>query len=299
MPKKLSTIQFIERAIKVHGNKYNYSLSEYKDANSKIIIICSLHGNFEQKANHHMSGHGCPSCSGNKNKTTEEFINESNLLYNNKFDYTKTIYTNASSKIIIICKQHGYFEQTPDHHLRGQGCPNCSGNVRLTTEEFIERSTTVHNNKYDYSLVDYKNGETKVKIICTIHGEFEQKASNHLSGKGCPKCRSSKGELLIDHILKERGIKFETQWSDDGKCRHKSALKFDFYIPSINTAIEYDGEQHFMPRDVFGGDEEFQSTQLRDQIKTKYCLDNGIRLVRIPYTMAVDVIKETVNNLCK
>jgi hypothetical protein len=116
------------------------------------------------------------------------FIKKANLIHNFKYDYSIVDYKNNKTKIRIICFEHGEFWQTPSNHLNGNGCPICSGVNKLTTEKFIERSNIIHNFKYDYSVVEYKNNKTKIKIICPVHGIFEQRPDSHLNGQNCPKC---------------------------------------------------------------------------------------------------------------
>ena len=125
-----------------------------------------------------------------KKLTRNDFINKANLIHNNKYDYSKVEYVNNSTKVCIICPEHGEFWQTPRNHLIGQGCPLCNGTFKLTNQEFIEKANLIHNNKYDYSKVEYVNSSTKVCIICPKHGEFWQTPHHHLNGHGCSKCRN-------------------------------------------------------------------------------------------------------------
>ena len=198
--------KFIEKAIKVHGDKYDYSKVNYKNMRTKITIICPIHGEFEQTPDSHIYGNnGCPKCGDvsmvNKrfNKfTTKSFIEKAIKVHGYKYDYSKVNYINNSIKIKIICSIHGEFEQTPVLHLRGSGCPKC-GNYLLknikssNTKEFIKKAKEIHGDKYDYSKVVYKNAHDKVTIICPIHGEFLKSPNNHLSKKqGCPICSEIK-----------------------------------------------------------------------------------------------------------
>lgn len=199
---------FIEKAKLVHGNTYDYSKVNYINSATNVIIICSEHGDFLLTPNHHIQGRGCKKCaismrSENQKLTLNEFIEKSNKIHNNKYNYSKFIYINAKSDG-IICPKHGIFEQNPNKHLRTKGCYKCgriiSGNkFRSTTEKFIEKSRLIHGEKYDYSKVNYINTNTEVEIICSKHGIFKQKANNHMHGKGCKKCilesTISKGEL--------------------------------------------------------------------------------------------------------
>jgi len=122
-----------------------------------------------------------------KRKTTEEFIEMAKSIHGDRYDYSLVEYKNNKTKVKIICPVHGVFEQKPIHHLRGHGCHEC-GDKRLTTKQFIEKVKSIHKDKYDYSLVEYKNNKTKVKIICPVHGPFEQRPNDHLRGRGCFKC---------------------------------------------------------------------------------------------------------------
>ena len=186
---RITTENFIKKARKVHGDKYDYSLVEYKGANVKVEIICKKCGkHFKQTPHNHLHSQGCLACSGRKQLTTEEFIRRAKEVHGDKYDYSKVEYVNKNTKVKIICPIHGEFEQIPDNHLHGHGCHKCVNCKQLTTEEFIHRAKEVHGDKYDYSKVEYINSHTKVKIICPIHGEFEQEPNSHLEGKGCPNC---------------------------------------------------------------------------------------------------------------
>lgn len=127
-----------------------------------------------------------------KKLTLKEFVDKATEKHKGKYDYNKVVYTNNSTKVCIICPEHGEFWQTPNSHLMGNGCPECSGNVKLTKEEFIKRANKIHGEKYNYDNVVYKNANTKVCIICPEHGEFWQKPSLHLMGSGCKKCGGKK-----------------------------------------------------------------------------------------------------------
>jgi len=186
---KSNTKEFIEKAKSIHGDKYDYSKVDYKNTKTEVIIICKIHGNFKQTPSSHLNGNGCCKCSGNYTMTTEEFIEKAKSIHEDKYDYSKVEYKNTKTNVIIICKIHGNFDQTPSSHLNGNGCCKCSGNYTMTTEEFIEKAKSIHNDKYDYSKVEYKNSNTDIIIICKIHGEFKQKPVIHYWNKsGCPKC---------------------------------------------------------------------------------------------------------------
>ena len=200
--------EFINKAIKVHGDKYDYSKVEYKLSKDKIIIICKIHGEFKQILTKHLYGDGCKKCgtelAKQKNKLSlNTFIERSNLKHNNKYDYSNVNYVNAHTHIIIICPIHGEFKQTPAVHLSGYGCKKCKKckKYKFTTNEFIIESKKIHKEKYDYSLVQYKGCEQKIKIICKNHGIFEQIPKSHLYGMGCRKCgQELTGKKMVVHM---------------------------------------------------------------------------------------------------
>lgn len=134
---------------------------------------------------------------------TQNFLNKSKIIHNNKYDYSLVEYKNSRTKVKIICPEHGVFEQKVDSHIRGFGCIKCSGKYQPTTLEFIKTSNEIHNDKYDYSLVKYVNSKTKVKIICPFHGEFEQLSRSHLEGKGCSLCSLESKKLTQNEFIKK------------------------------------------------------------------------------------------------
>lgn len=218
-----------------------------------------------------------------KKLNIEEFINRANKIHNSVYDYSLVEYLGYHSKIKIICKEHGIFEQLVYNHLSGKTkCPKCVGGVKHTLKEFLIKSKNCHGEKYDYSLVEYKNARTKVKIICKTHGVFEQAPQHHTNGVGCPSCNESKGERQIVKILNNMKIEFkrEKRFED---CRFKNPLPFDFYLPILNTCIEYDGMHHFRKWDRFGGQKSLDKQTIKDQIKNEYCKNNTIKLIRIRY----------------
>jgi len=140
-------------------------------------------------------------------KTIEEIRSKANLIYNNKYEYLDIDRTCNKSKIIINCYNHGIFKKYyHDHLVRNQGCPNCSKPSKLNKDIFVNRANEIHNNKYDYSNVEYKNNNNKVNIICKVHGEFSQTPGNHLSGQKCPKCCKNLKYTLDNFIKKANEI---------------------------------------------------------------------------------------------
>lgn len=226
-----------------------------------------------------------------KRTSNEEFIKKSRLVHGDKYDYSLVEYKNATTKVKIICQKHGVFEQLPYIHFYNKSdCLKCSiekqhNLLKLNTEDFVEKARKIHGEKYDYSMSDCDGEYKKIKIICKKHGVFEQAPNGHLSGKGCLKCRETHGENKIRMWLEKNNIRYETQKTFH-KCRDKGLLKFDFYVPSKNFLIEFDGEQHYNFRTGNRGWNNrttFKILKRRDEIKNNFSKNNGINLLRIPY----------------
>ena len=214
----LTTLRFIEKSRKIHGEEYDYSQVNYVNNHTKVCIICRTHGEFWQTPQTHIEGGGCPECYGTPKKSLEQFINESKRVHGDSFNYDEVDYKSARKKVRIICPIHGQFEQVPYNHLKGHGCPKCAGLFVGNTQEFIEKATMIHKDAYDYSSVEYVNTKTKVCIICKKHGEFWQAPNGHLAGHGCPECqgRNMNTEKFIEKARAIHGYKY-----DYSKTRYK------------------------------------------------------------------------------
>ena len=233
-----------------------------------------------------------------KKLTQEEFIKKAKVIHGNKYDYSLVIYKNKRTKVKIICPIHGVFEQRPDKHFSGSGCPFCAGNNKRTIEEFIEKARATHGDKYDYSLVAYKNAKTKIIITCKKHGPFLQLPNTHLRGSGCPKClaasKRSKGEIELCQYIKSiyPGEVQENPRDIIGK------KELDVYLPELNLAFEYNGDYHHKLKE-----EKYPGYHV--QMK-KDCEKKGIKLIEILDTQwrknkekLKKFIKETCYNNCK
>lgn len=191
--------KFLEKAERRYGTRFSYDKVEYKDSQTKIIITCKLHGDFSVKPNNFLhQTYGCRLCA-NQNMHKERgaitdllFMERASDVHNNKYDYDKIVFENLNSYLEIGCPTHGIFRQQAWIHLNGSGCKKCNladGTRRYDTQAFIKAAKAVHGEgKYDYYMVEYLSGHEKVTIVCPKHGLFEQEASGHLSGAGCPLC---------------------------------------------------------------------------------------------------------------
>lgn len=241
------SLSFIEKAVKIHKDRYDYSLVDYKNSRTKVKIICKEHGVFEQQPRHHTGQKsGCLICGGKRKLSTQEFIERSMKIHGDRYDYSLVdYYKNNKTKIKIICKVHGVFEQSPKNHLDGCGCIRCIIKPNTSTShEFVEKAKKVHGELYDYSLVDYKNSYTHVKILCKEHGVFEQQPRHHFEGSGCSKCTSKSYSKLAMKWLESLGISnLRTALSQEGEFTIPGSLyKADGYCEETNTIYEFHGD---------------------------------------------------------
>jgi len=280
------TNTFITKAIKIHGEKYNYSKVNYINAKTKVTIICKQHGEFSQSPSNHLNNHNCQKCAKNFKLNTLSFIENAKQIHGDRYDYSEVEYTNADKKVIILCKEHGRFTQIPDFHInRKCGCPKCSNNVKLDTFTFIEKSIKIHGDKYDYSRVEYLNNYTNVIINCKKHGDFFQKPDVHINQKcGCPSC-INKTEFKFYEKIKEIypliKRQFKVEW-----CKNKLYMPYDFVIEEYKIIIEIDGQQHFKQISNWTSPE----IQIeKDKYKMKCANNNGFSVIRL---RQIDISKD-------
>lgn len=239
---------FTKRATVIHNNKYDYSKVKYKAVKIKVSIICPKHGEFLQSPEGHLNGAGCSKCGGVHQYTSNEWIKKSKMIHGERYDYSKVIYIKNSSKVCIICKEHGEFWQTPANHIKGKNCSKCTGHF-MDANFFIEKAKELYKDNdgkalYDYSLVDYKGSSNYVSIICNkidsasgkAHGNFHKTPNKHLGGQGCPLCGNESGGLklrLSNEDFLSKAFKDEYEYLTDyttakakihircKKCEHK------------------------------------------------------------------------------
>ena len=230
---------------------------------------------------------------------TEKFIERSIAAHGDAYDYGKVDYTGGDLPVIIGCKTCGKdFMQSPSVHVKKHGCPHCGGRTPVSMAEFLRRCKAKWGDSaYDYSEVTLSNMKERIRIKCNTCGhKFERSASHHSREKstsgGCPLCLYPQysGELAIESILIGNEITFEKQKYFSGLGQRR----FDFYLPDQKACIEYDGEQHFMPVKFFGGQARYEAQKKRDAAKADFCEQNGIKLIRIPYTIPADRIEEEI-----
>jgi len=290
LSKRKTHEKFIEELKSVNSNID--VLSEYVTISDKVKCKCLI-DNFEWYATPHtlLDGHGCPECkkSGQNWRTEEQFLSEMKEKHPNIIPLTE--FTKVNDKMKFRCNVCNYEWQTAPNVLLNKkkyGCPKCNGYAPVTEQEMIDRLKECN------PTIKYASGYKGI----TSHANFECLSCGHkwhtppnsvLHGRGCPNCNISHGALKVKTILDNMNIEYKTEYRFDD-CKDVRSLPFDFYIPSKNICIEYDGEQHFMPVRFSKNEtkkqmlEKFELQQRRDKIKDTYCKDNNIILIRIPYT---------------
>ena len=246
--KKLTKEQVIEGFKTIHGDRYDYSKFNYVNSKTRGVIICSIHGEFEQRPYNHGKGEGCPACGklvGRARKTTEEFIKEAKLIHGDTYNYDKTKYIEAHSTLIITCPIHGEFEQIANQHLKGAGCVKCSyikrGEDRKLDTELISKNIKSKLEAYGYHTTDLlpNDVENKFNVICPKHGGFltNYRQLVYLDNR-CPKCSGvvSRMETELNDFLKSRNI-----ITDTNNRTVLGGREIDIFIPQNKIGIEMNG----------------------------------------------------------
>jgi Zn finger protein HypA/HybF involved in hydrogenase expression len=234
MIKRLTTSEFIKKAKKIHGDKYNYLNVSYKTTHKRIPIVCKLHGTFYQTPNHHLNGSGCPLCglitvNVKLRQPQKIFIEKSNKIHKNKYDYSKVNYVNAHTKVTIVCLKHGSFFQRPLHHLVGVGCPKCScviskGEVKFLN--YINIPDTINNRHklmFGFNVDGVKNTKIYEFLGDFWHGNPKIYDRNDINKAN----KSSFGELYDETVekfsrLNGLGYSIYYMWENDWNFWNKN-----------------------------------------------------------------------------
>lgn len=290
--------EIIQRAKNIHGNQYEYSNVEYVNIMTKVKIVCKTHGLFLQTINDHINGkYGCKNCGVESMKTKTRKKNGLDWLHElaikNNGVLLSEEYINTTTKYLWKCKNNHEFFTTAKDISGGHWCAKCgfkkSANSNRKNIEWIinlakhnggtclSKHYTVTSNKYIFKCKKNHTWVTTANII--------------QQGCWCPECKESKGEKYIKYILKKLNIQYIKEYRNQN-CKNKNTLPFDFYLLDYNCCIEYDGEQHFGIS--YGLKFNHKKISTNDQIKNKFCQDNNIKLIRIPYTKFNEI--ETIIN---
>ena len=233
--RRQAAAKFEEEASQKHGGVYDYSKVLYADSKTPVIIVCKTHGEFSVTPNAHLKGNGtggCKLCAFEKRgaihktlktKTVEKFILDAREVHGDRYTYSEVNYLGSFLPVAIGCKDHGLFHQKPHVHLSGHGCPTCATQgTRSNTEDFITAARARHGERFDYSLVAYVKSTTPVKIICLVHGIFEQEPNSHLQNGGCKRCgiearseaTTKDTKFFIDKAKEVHGDRYDYAKSD-------------------------------------------------------------------------------------
>lgn len=279
----LTPKQFITRLKKKYGDRYT-PLDKYRFVNSKMRVRCNwCNHTWRVTVNNLLRGYGCPYCS--KHIVTEDMFKKRVAKKNNGQFVFLEPYKGIDTKIRCKCTKCGYeWRITPHAFYHIKGCPMCQTNHIYTTDEYnLKLHRKIGNS---YTLLSKYRPSRKLKFIHNKCGHtfFANAGDMLVNNTGCPYCNDSKGEQAIEQILTSWGIKFETQYRFSD-CKYRRTLPFDFYLPELHIAIEYDGSQHYQVNHFGRDTKSFALAKLRDSIKDWYCMTHGIFLIRIPYTV--------------
>lgn len=277
---------FAKEVYDLYGQEYMV-LGEYVNCSTKINIFHNTCQNsYLVTPTEFLRGQRCSHCYGTKKGTTESFKQEVYNLVKNEYVVLGE-YVNIDTKIKLhhIKCGNDYFVTPYGFIKSGNRCIICSGLKKKTTEEFKKEVFELEGESYTV-LSEYVNGKTHILMEHkTCGNKWGITRKNFLKGHRCPKCKLSKGEMAISNWLNENNIVYKSQYTFED-CKYENHLRFDFAIfieYRLISLIEFDGQQHFEPVDVFGGEKGFKLTQIRDNIKNEYCKSNNIPILRIPY----------------
>lgn len=241
-----------------------------------------------------------------RRKTNEEFLKEVHGLVGDEYLFLENYKTTHVKLKVKHIKCGHIYNVSPANFLSGYRCPKCAREIMAKKQVRPVQDILNHLSDNGFKFIEfpdgYRNDKSKITVECT-NGHISTKSvvavMHHL---GCPKCRSSKGEERIRGILLNLNVKFEEQYRFDD-CRYKYPLPFDFAVfdrdDILSFLIEYDGEQHYIPFRTKDGEEKLKEVKRNDDIKSRYCILNNIKLVRIPYwefDNIENIITDTINN---
>lgn len=283
-------VQKIKDWLEVNTDGVQLVSEEYRNNAELLQWRCKCGNTFERRWQdvHRKHQYSCTVCVPPPIKKTQStFIQQ--LAETSPTITVNGQYINARTKIAVNCDTCGHnWSAQPRNLLSGNGCRNCAiVAMQKTHEIFLQDMQQVHGNSIKV-ISEYHNALTKIDLQCN-NCSHQWKATPHklLSGTGCPNCAGSKGEKQINSLLTELSLPFKAQYKFPD-CRNKNPLPFDFVVLDSSQSpillIEFDGIQHFEPREYFGGQSGFEYRQQNDSIKNAYCRTHSIPLLRIPYT---------------
>lgn len=293
------TQEDFEKAVNVLFNGKITVIGKIDGMCNPVKVHCNICGNeWFPRAGHLLEGRGCAQCVFKSNSTDPlDYAKRFKNTIGDKF-VQLTSYKNSHTKIRVKSLSCGHsFEINPYDILSRKRCPKCYGKFRKTTKQFAKEVYEATNGEYKL-MSKYTSSKTDVTILHkSCNHIYNVHPHDFLHGNRCPYCRMPKGETTISCYLDSHKIKYEIQKNYLGCGNPHAWYPFDFYIPSINTLIEFDGEQHFKPVKYFGGISKLKDQQRRDKIKNEFAISHNIHLIRIPYTCRYKGINPILNSL--
>lgn len=288
MSRRLTINEVIEKAMKIHGDRYCYDLVEYKNNKTKVCITCREHGIFWQTPHNHIDiKRGCPKCNGGVRLTQDEANN--NIIFRLKNDIILSkpyIHKNNRSRLYLKCLKDGYEWNTIYNNFVNTetGCPKCSNVATLTQEEVEEniKKRCLEEDCILYKPLKYNIiQKTRLHLLCNKDKhKWSTSYNNFVNCKtGCSVCKQSHLEKDIFLFLLKDNIIFEQQ----KRFKWLGRKSLDFYLPDYNIAIECQGGQHFNSHKRYGGEIGLNTIMKRDKEKFELCKQNNINLIYYSY----------------
>lgn len=291
---RLDQSAYLARAIEIHGDTYDLSNIKFEGMSKKIEVLCRTHGVFYPRAGNFTTlSSGCPKCArevtGRKTRKLEaSYLTDAIKAHGGHYTYGKVSYKNGAAYLTIFCKDHGKFKQLAQDHISGSGCSKCSHPV-FDQASFTQAALSMHGDTYDYSLSTYVKSLDKVVIVCKSHGPFSQTPNMHVNmGQGCPSCATtgpSNGQLeVFDFVSKLANA--ELEWPIPG-----TKSRVDIMLASEKTAIEFHG--------LIWHSTKYKKDPKADYLKHLRMSDLGYRLIHVyqdEWERSREVVKRTLES---
>lgn len=264
--------------------------TEFVSTKTKLYVECTEGHKTYKNYNDILKGTYCKICRGRKisKMQSSSYIDVKNEF--KKYGYElleeECNYIKSTAPLKVICKQGHISNMILGNVRKGCGCMECYNENRgvASIVPYEDRYNMIKS--YGYTLItpksEYVNGDTSVDIMCENKHIYTTTIHRFKMGYRCTECQDSKGSRRVKTFLNKYKIRYITEYRFSD-CKFKRTLPFDFYLPNYNICIEYDGRQHYEIVKAFGGMDAFIDTKIRDTIKNKYCENNNIKLIRIPY----------------
>ena len=282
-------------------------LGDYIGQKIKILCRCTKHNETFLGAPYKLiqGVFGCKKCKKETIQKNQRITNEEFLERLKSIQPTLKVleeYVDSTTPLKMYCETHDcYFNESPNTYLYKKKIGCCPEHKHLKSEELFQKELYEKFKGNIVSMEKYQGQDIKINFKCKKHNKiWKTTPIIVLLGKGCPDCVGYSSEIKIFNILKEIGYDFVFQKKFEN-CRNKRSLIFDFYIPKLNLCVEYDGEGHYLERfynnRVDNPMEELIKTKQRDEIKTNYCNENNINLLRIPYWEKKNIKNILINKI--